>query len=98
MTRMNALPYGFPKPPRADAALTQDMMAGYVASVRADVLTPQTPEAMIYMGETGGSFADFVHDEGFICALLGVPFRWEDGIDSAQGRVHRDACFVTEAF
>ena len=96
---MNALPNSFPMTlRRADAAISRDMMARYVASVRADVLTPQTPEAQTYMDETGGTFADFVHDEGFTCAILGVPFHWDAGIDMPGGRIHRDARFIAESF
>lgn len=96
---MNALPHRFPKTQeRADAALTRDMMADYVARVRADVLTPEHPEAVAYMRDTGGSFEDFVHDEGFVCAILGVPFAWDDGIDIVDGRIHKDARSVVGAF
>ena len=99
MTRMNALPHSFLKAAtRADARLTREMMESYVASVRADVLTPECPEAVAYMRDTGGSFEDFVHDEGFVCAMLGVPFLWDAGIDITDGRIHRDARLVVEAF
>ena len=96
---MDALPRSFRMTSRrADAAIRRDMMARYVASVRADVLTPETPEAQTYMDETGGTFADFVHDQGFTCAILGVPFRWDEGIDTPYGRAHRDARFIAESF
>lgn len=97
---MNALPHSFLETQtRAGTALTsRDMMARYVASVRADVLTPETPEAQTYMDETGGTFADFVHDQGFTCAILGVPFHWDDGVDTPCGRAHRDARFIAESF
>lgn len=96
---MNHLPCSFPNAgERGDIAMTRHTMARYVAGVRADVLTTEAPEALAYMKDTGGTFADFVYDEGFTCAVLGVPFRWDDGIDTPGGRMHRDALFVAAVF
>ena len=61
--------------------------------VQACVVTPETPEAKQAAAD-GISYEDFLHDETFICPVLGHHFLYEDGIETRNGWQCADAAAI----
>jgi hypothetical protein len=72
------------------APTARAMWMSFAESVRADAVTEQTPEFLA----SGLSFADFLHDECFVCPILGHHFLFADGIEIDGVWVHQDSDLI----
>jgi hypothetical protein len=73
----------------------------YVANVRADAIEPGSREVAQFMADNPGEFASeaeaieaYRADHAFLCPILGHWFRYEDGVETADGWVHIDALTI----